>query len=209
MKVSVSILRNKDDKEKIIKALNHTHTDFIHLDIIDDTFSLMPSFKLEDISKIKNNIPYDIHIMSKNLDYQINEAIKLKPYMITIQMEHMKKLNKYIDLIKKNNIKVGLAINPKTSLFRIKKYINKIDYILIMSVEAGLGGQKFIPKVIKKIDKLNKIRTNLLIGVDGGINYETAKLVVDKVDIMVVGSYVTLSDSYEDQILKLKHLKNN
>ena len=78
-----------------------------------------------------------------------------------------------------------------------------------MSVQAGYGGQEFIPSTIKKLDKLNKMNPNFLVGVDGGINYENTKLLLGKADILVVGSYITASNYYEDQILKLKHLKNN
>ena len=209
MKVSVSILRNKDSIKETIKALNSTTTDYIHLDILDGTFTPEPSFELKSFSKIKNNIPYDIHIMSSNLDYQVEEAIKLKPEIITIQYECCKKIDKYIDMIKEAGIKAGIAINPGTRIGKVKKYFNKIDYLLVMSVQAGLGGQEFIPSTIKKINKIRKLKPNFLIGVDGGINYENAKLLIDKVDILVVGSYVTTKDYYEDQILKLKHLKIN
>ena len=209
MKVSVSILRNKDNIKDTIKALNSTTADYIHLDILDGTYTPEPSFELKEFSKIKTNIPYDIHIMSTNLDFQVEEAIKLKPIVITIQYEACRKLDKYIDLIKDNNIKVGIAINPGTSINKVKKYFDKIDYLLIMSVQAGYGGQEFIPSTIKKLDKLNKMNPNFLVGVDGGINYENTKLLLGKADILVVGSYITASNYYEDQILKLKHLKNN
>ena len=209
MKVSVSILRNKDKYKETVKALDNTNTDFIHLDILDGTFAKEPSFELKGFSKLKNNKPYDIHIMSTNLEFQVPEAIKLKPEIITIQYEASKELDKYIDLIKENNIKVGIAINPGTSINKVKKYFDKIDYLLIMSVQAGYGGQEFIPSTIKKLDKLNKMNPNFLVGVDGGINYENTKLLLGKADILVVGSYITASNYYEDQILKLKHLKNN
>lgn len=209
MKVSVSILRNKDNIKDTIKALNSTTADYIHLDILDGTYTPEPSFELKEFSKIKTNIPYDIHIMSTNLDFQVEEAIKLKPIVITIQYEACRKLDKYIDLIKENNIKVGIAINPGTSINKVKKYFDKIDYLLIMSVQAGYGGQEFIPSTIKKLDKLNKMNPNFLVGVDGGINYENTKLLLGKADILVVGSYITASNYYEDQILKLKHLKIN
>lgn len=209
MKVSVSILRNKDKFKDEVKALNNTNTDYIHLDIMDGTFTPDPSFELKGFAKLKNNKPYDIHIMSSNLEFQVPEAIKLKPEIITIQYEASKELDKYIDLIKENNIKVGIAINPKTRIGKLKKYFNKIDYILVMSVVAGMGGQKFIPSTIRKIKKLRKINKDILIGVDGGVNYENTKLLVDLVDVLVVGSYVTETGCYEDQILKLKHLKNN
>ena len=209
MKVSVSILRNKDNIKDTIKTLNSTTADYIHLDILDGTYTPEPSFELKEFSKIKTNIPYDIHIMSTNLDFQVEEAIKLKPIVITIQYEACRKLDKYIDLIKENNIKVGIAINPGTSINKVKKYFDKIDYLLIMSVQAGYGGQEFIPSTIKKLDKLNKMNPNFLVGVDGGINYENTKLLLGKADILVVGSYITAFNYYEDQILKLKHLKNN
>ncbi len=210
MKVSVSILRNKDKIKETIKSLNNTHADFIHLDILDGTFTEEPSFELCSFKKIKNDIPYDIHIMSTNMEFQINEAVKLNPEIITIQYEACKKkeIAKYIDYIKENGILVGLAINPRTSIRKIKKYLDKIDYLLVMSVVAGLPGQEFIPKTIKKIKKIRKINPNFLIGVDGGINYENTKELVNLVDILVVGSYVTETDYYEDQILKLKHIKN-
>lgn len=209
MKVSVSILKNKDNFKDTVKALNCTNADYIHLDILDGTFTPEPSFELKDFSKLKSKIPYDIHIMSTNLDFQVEEAIKLKPEIITIQYEACKNLDKYIDLIKDNNIKVGIAINPRTRIGKIKKYFNKIDYLLVMSVNAGLGGQEFIPSTIKKLNKIKKLNPNFLIGVDGGVNYENTKLLLDKVDILVVGSYITSTNYYEDQLLKLKHLKNN
>ena len=211
MKVSVSILKNKDKFKETIKEINNTSADYIHLDILDGTFTSEPSFELKKFSRIKKNIPYDIHIMSTNLEFQVNEAIKLKPEIITLEFEaiNRKEVDKYLDLIKEKGIKAGLAINPKTSIRKVKKYFNKIDYLLVMSVEAGLGGQEFIPSTIKKLKKISKLKHNFLVGVDGGINYENTKLLIDKVDILVVGSYITTSNSYEDQILKLKHLKNN
>ena len=140
MKVSVSILKNKDKIKETIKALNSTHTDYIHLDILDGTFTPEPSFELKSFNKIKTNIQYDIHIMSTNLESQIIDAIGLNPEIITIQYEACKRkeINKFLDIIKENGIKAGLAINPKTSIRKIKKYLDKIDYLLVMSVEAGL-----------------------------------------------------------------------
>jgi ribulose-phosphate 3-epimerase len=211
MKVSVSILRNKDNFDETIKALNNTHTDFIHIDVLDNTFVPFTSFELKDFSKIKSSTPYDIHIMSTNMEFQINEAIKLKPEIITIQYEAVRRkdIDKYLNLIKENGIRAGIAINPRTSIRKIKKYFKKIDYLLVMGVYAGQGGQEFIPKTIKKLKKLMKIKHDFLVGLDGGVNYEVTKLVCDKVDILVVGSYILSSNSYEDQILKLNHLKNN
>ena len=203
MKVSVSILKNKNNYKEEIKKINNTSCDYLHLDILDNTFAPNFSFNLSDFKDLKINKPLDIHIMSTNLDYQVNEAIKLKPEMITIQFEAAKDISKYIKLIKDNNIKVGIAINPNTWLFKIKKYLKDIDLILVMGVYAGFGGQEFIPKTIKRLKKLNKFGRKYLISLDGGVNLEVSKLVKDYVDILVVGSYITSSEDYEKQIKKI------
>ena len=209
MKVSVSILRDKDKFKDTIKALNNTHADYIHLDVLDNTFAPFTSFELKAFSKIKSSTPYDIHIMSTNMGFQVEEAIKLKPEIITVQYEAVRRrdINKYLDLIKENGIKAGIAINPKTSIRKVKKYFKKIDYLLVMGVYAGQGGQEFIPKTVRKLKKLMKIKHDFLVGLDGGVNYEVTKLVSDKVDVLVAGNYILSSNSYEDQILKLNHIK--
>lgn len=200
MKVSVSILKKANNYKEEIKKINNTSCDYLHLDILDNTFVPNFSFNLSDFASLKIDKPLDIHIMSTNLDYQVMEAIKLKPEIITIQYECSKDIDKYIKLIKSHNIKVGLAINPNTWLFKIKKYLNNIDLLLVMGVYAGFGGQKFIPKTYKRIKKLNKFGRKYLLALDGGVNEEVINLVKDDIDIVVVGSYITTSDDYEKAI---------
>ena len=202
MKVSVSILKEKNNKEEVIDKLINTSADYIHLDIMDSTFTNSSSFDLNDFKLV--NKKYDIHIMSTDLDNQINKAIKLNPEYISFHYESTKEIDKYIDLIKKHNIKVGLAISPKTKLYKIKKYLDKIDMLLILSVVPGLGGQKKKKKVTKKIIKANKIKKNYLISVDGGINNDTINKIKEYVDIVVAGSYITDSEDYENKIMSLK-----
>jgi len=202
MKVSVSILKEKNNKEEVINRLLNTSADYIHLDIMDSTFTNSSSFDLNDFKLV--NKKYDIHIMSTDLDNQINKAIKLNPEYISFHYESTKEIDKYIDLIKKHNIKVGLAISPKTKLYKIKKYLDKIDLLLILSVVPGLGGQTYIEKVTKKIIKANKIKKNYLISVDGGINNDTINKIKEYVDIVVAGSYITDSEDYENKIMSLK-----
>lgn len=202
MKVSVSILKEKNNKDKVIDKLINTSADYIHLDIMDGTFTDDSSFDLDSFKK--NNKKYDIHIMSTNLDYQINEAIKLNPEYISFHFESTKDINKYIDLIKQNNIKVGLAISPDTKLYKIKKYLDKIDMLLILSVYPGKGGQDFIEKIVKKIRKAYKIKNNYIISVDGGINDQTIDKIKEYADIVVSGSYITDSVDYESKIMSLK-----
>ena len=203
MKVSVSILKEKNNKEEVINRLLNTSADYIHLDIMDGTFTENPSFDLNDFNIV--NKKYDIHIMSTNLDEQIDKAIKLNPEYISFHYEATKDVDKYINLIKQNNIKVGLAISPNTRLYKIKKYLNKIDMLLILSVIPGLGGQTYINKVTKKIIKANKLKKDFIISVDGGINDETIKNIKNYVDIVVSGSYITDSDDYESKIMSLKN----
>ena len=203
MKVSVSILKKANNYKEEVKKINKTSTDYLHLDILDNTFAPNFSFNLSDFSSLKIDKPLDIHIMSTNLDYQVKEAIKLNPEYITIQFEATKDIDKYIKLIKSHNIKVGLAINPNTWLFKIKKYLNQVDLILVMGVYAGFGGQEFIPKTIKRLKKLNTFGRKYILSLDGGVNEDVVKEVKDYVDIVVVGSYVTATEDYEEQIKRL------
>ena len=204
MKVSISILKEKNNINQALRKINETNADYVHLDIMDGTFTDNSSFDLLTFKNLSQK-KYDVHIMSTNLEYQINEAIKINPEYITFHVEATKDVLKYINLIKSNNIKVGLAINPKTSISKIKKYLNIIDQVLVMSVVPGKGGQEFIPSTLKKIKKLNYINGTFEIAVDGGINDETVLLVKDYVDTIVTGSFVTDSNNYQERINLLKN----
>lgn len=207
MKVSVSILSIKEKLYEKIKMLNNTSMDYLHLDIMDGSFTLNSSYSILESEKIKEltNKKLDVHIMSKNLDTIIDEYIMLKPYNITFHIEN-ENVKEYINKIKENNIKVGLAINPETDIKLVLPYLNDIDRILIMSVNPGMGGQKFIMDSINKLIKLNEIKDkyNFEIEIDGGINSDTIKYVKDYVDIVVSGSYITNSDDYEKNISELR-----
>lgn len=202
MEVSVSILKEKDNINEVIKRLNDTNTDYIHLDIMDGTFTENSSFEISEFLTIDTNKKYDVHIMSTNLDYQIKEAIKLNPEFITFHVEATSDVNKYIKMIKKENIKVGLSINPDTNLDKVSEYINDIDLLLIMSVVPGMGGQKFINKTVDKLKLINKKR-DYLVSVDGGINNETKELCSDA-NILVSGNYVLSGNDYQERIDSLR-----
>ena len=204
MKISVSILKEINNFKETIDKINGTSADYIHLDIMDGTFTKETSFNLDDFINIKTNKKYDIHIMSTDLDKEIGKAIKLKPEFITFHYEATKDIMKYINIIKDNNIRVGLAINPETSIDEVEKYYKYIDQLLVMSVTPGKGGQQFIPSVINKLNRLNKNNNNFIISIDGGINEETINYVYDYVDMAVSGSYITSSEDYEKKIKILK-----
>ena len=203
MEVSVSILSKKDNLEEAFNLLNNTSCDYVHIDIMDNTFTKTYSFELSELLTINTRKKLDIHIMSTNLDYQIKEAFKLDPESITFHVESTADVDKYIKMIKDKNIKVGLAISPETKLDKIKEFENDIDLLLVMSVTPGKGGQEFIPETVDKLKKINKNR-KYLVSVDGGINDATIKLVKKYVDIVVSGNYIIGNEDIENAIEKLR-----
>ena len=207
MKVAVSILSEKENYKEAINKLNMTDADFLHLDIMDGSFTESISFNIDESKKIGSlsNKKLDVHIMSTNLDTIIDEYIILKPNNITFHIEN-KAIDKYIKKIKDSGIKVGLAINPDTNIDIILPYLDKIDTILVMSVVPGKGGQKFMKEIIPKLEKLRELQKDYSyeIEIDGGINDDTIFLVKDYVDIIVSGSYITNSINYQDSINNLR-----
>lgn len=203
MKVSVSFLKSKYDLNETIDRLNRSNADYIHVDYMDGIFIPYKSFSLEDMNNLsKFSKPLDIHIMVKKPKDYILFFKKYHPEFITFHYEAVDNHQEIIKLIKDNNIKVGLAINPNTSVSKIKDLIPLVDLILIMSVNPGLGGQKFITDVIPKINEIRSIKNDIVINIDGGINEETVKLV--NTDMVVSGSFVCMSDNFDEQINKLK-----
>ena len=206
LKVSVSILKEKDNIKKVIEKINNTNADYIHLDIMDGSITENKSFSISDFKDINeyNKKLLDIHIMSSNLDKQINDFIKNNPSIISFQIENCDDIKKYIDLIKSNNIKVGLALDLNTDISSVIPFLDYIDLVLIMSVKIGYSSQKFDNRIISKIKKIRKIKKDIIIEVDGGINNQTVKIVKKYTDIVVSGSYIIDSEDYNESILLLK-----
>lgn len=206
MKISVSILSEKDNYKSAVLKLNETNSDYLHLDIMDGSFTEKSSFSFfesKDINDLSDK-KIDIHIMSNNLDLILDDYISLNPEYITIHSE-IENVEKYIDKIKENNIKVGIALNPETDINILNSYIQKIDLILVMSVVPGKGGQTFMKEIIPKLEKINELKKdyNFIIEVDGGINNETVDYIKNYVDIIVSGSYITNSENYQENINEL------
>lgn len=206
LKVSVSILEEKDNIKKVIEKINNTTADYIHLDIMDGSITENKSFSISDFKDINeyNKKLLDIHIMSSNLDKQINDFIKINPSIISFQIENCDDIKKYIDLIKSNNIKIGLALDLNTDISSVIPFLDYIDLVLIMSVKIGYSSQKFDNRIISKIKKIRKIKKDIIIEVDGGINNQTVKIVKKYTDIVVSGSYIINSEDYNESILLLK-----
>lgn len=209
MKVSTSFLSCKKILP-VIKKLNLTDTDYIHVDFIDGKFVVgkkIPFRKLKKISKYSSK-RLDVHLMTNKLKRYVKKFASLNCEYITFHVEVEKDIEKYINLIHSYGIKCGLAINPDTDLGILKPYLSMIDLVLVMSVMPGYGGQAFIPKTVDKIKKLRKQivdnNLNIVLSIDGGINNETVKEVKKHVDMIVSGSYITNSKNYQEQINSLK-----
>lgn len=208
--LSISILGIKEKKK--IDILNKTKIDYIHLDIMDGKFVLNKTMESSDFKTLlsNNKKPLDIHLMVDDVINYIDVYKEFNPLYITFHLEAVKNPVRVIEYIKKNNIKVGISIKPNTDIDKLRPYLNLVDLVLVMSVEPGYGGQKFMESSIERINKLKEIKEeydyNYLIEVDGGINNETCKL-VNNANILVVGSYITNTDDYERQINKILNVK--
>lgn len=206
IKISTSILSSKNRK-KSIKLLNKTNCDYIHIDVMDNKFVPNYQFSLEEINEILplSTKKIDIHLMVEDPLNYINKISNNNIEYITIHYEINKNIDNIIKIIKNKGYKAGLAIKPNTSIEEINKYINKIDMLLIMSVEPGFGGQAFIPNTIEKINQVKKINQDLTIEVDGGINDKTIKKINNISNIAVVGSYIINQNDYNKAINNLKN----
>lgn len=209
MKVSVSILKEKDNIRETIEKINLTDADYIHIDVQDNTYTSNSSFPVSDFSDINeyNNKKLDVHLMSTNLDSLIEDYASINPEYITFHLEATNNPYSYIQKIRSYGIKVGIAINPETDINDVVEYLPYIDLILVMSVTPGLGGQSFIDNTSYKMEELFKLKerfNNYIISADGGINDKTINIINKYVDMVVSGSYITNSDDYQNQINLLK-----
>ena len=205
MKVSTSIL-NAQNKELTIKKLNDTNTDYIHIDVMDNTFVNNQSLPLKEVKQLLKitKIPFDIHLMIDDPEPYIN-ALNEDIESITIHLEIKQDINKLLNSIKKKNIQAGIAINPTTNINKLTKYKNNFDKIIVMSVTPGYGGQPFIKNTPRRIKKIKELFPNVIIEVDGGINDKTIKSIKKDIDIAVAGSYIINSNNYNEAINNLKN----
>lgn len=202
MELSVSIL-NAQDKISMIKLLNNTEISYIHLDVMDGDFVMQKSLPLEEIKELAkiSEKKLDIHLMVSNpLEYIIELENISKIEYITIHLEINKDIKEILKKIKSYGYKAGVSIKPNTDINKLLPYINDLDLILLMTVEPGLGGQKFIEFSSSRLKELRKlVGDKIKIEVDGGINNITIKEVAET-DIAVVGSYITKNENPVEKI---------
>lgn len=209
MKVSASILSSTLKASDLVKELDKTDVDFIHLDIMDGKFVDNKTWTYGEIKKIVSytNKKLDAHFMVKNPVSYIGDYAVLNTEYFTFHFEAVNDVSKVIDMIKSYGLRAGVSICPNTDIEVLFPYLKDIDLVLIMSVEPGKSGQSFIESSIEKISKLKSeiIKQNVktLIEVDGGINDETGKQCKDAgVDILVSASYIHKNVRENVKILK-------
>jgi ribulose-phosphate 3-epimerase len=199
--------------EKDIELVNVSAADWFHLDVMDGMFVPNISFGFPVIDKIakKAKKPLDIHLMIMNPDRYIDRFKKAGAYLITVHYEACTHIHRTIHAIRDIGVKAGVALNPGTPVHFLEDIISDVDLVLIMSVNPGFGGQKFIEHSIPKIEKLrtliNKTGSSALIEVDGGVDLNNAsRLVSCGTDILVAGNTIFSSHDPIGTISQLKKI---
>ncbi len=185
-----------------IKRLEEGGADFIHVDVMDGHFVPNLTIGPPVIKALKKNcsIKFDVHLMISPVHKYIEAYSEAGADIITIHPEATEDLLSSITKIKKLNKKAGVSLNPETKVDVIKEYLDKIDLVLIMSVNPGFGGQKFMPEVLNKIKELkmiqNEKKLNFDIEIDGGINFENSKIAIEAgANILVSGTTIFKSNN--------------
>lgn len=200
------------DLRENIEMLNESEAEWIHLDIMDGVFVPNISFGfpvMKAISRLTSK-RLDVHYMIIHPENYIQQTAKLGAYVMTVHAETCKQLHDTINKIHAAGMKAGVSINPDSPLSMIEDVLIDADLILVMSVFPGFGGQKFIETSVDKVRELRKMidntGSNALIEVDGGIQSEQARVLVEAgADVLVAGSYVFNSDNPKKTIADLKN----
>lgn len=199
---------------KEVGMLNQSEADWFHLDVMDGRFVPNISYGMPVISQIKSQAqkPLDVHLMIVEPDKYIEQFSQCGSDILTVHLEACTHLHRTVQCIKSFGMKAGIALNPHTPVCLLEDIIQDADLILIMSVNPGFGGQSFITHSLRKVEQLKRLieesGSQALIEVDGGVNLQTGKQLIDAgADALVAGSFVFHSPHPASVIQELKNLK--
>ena len=199
--------------EKDIEMLNRSEADWIHLDIMDGVFvpNISFGFAVTNLLKKITNKTLDTHLMIVQPEKFINEVKETGSTYMNVHYETTTHSHRVVQEIRNHGMKPAVTLNPHTPVSLLEDIISDLDMVLLMSVNPGYGGQKFIMNTLKKVSQLKELilqrNSTALIEVDGGVNLETGKMLVDAgADVLVAGSFIFSSENPEELIKELKAL---
>ncbi|MDO5303741.1 MAG: ribulose-phosphate 3-epimerase [Clostridia bacterium] len=196
-----------------VEAISRGGADFVHVDVMDGHFVPNISFGsavMKSLNKVET-APYDVHLMIENPDAYLGDFVTDKTEYIVVHQEACRHLHRTVQNIKSHGVKAGVALNPATPVSSLECILEDLDLVLVMSVNPGFGGQKFIPQAVEKIKELDQIRKekgyDFQIEIDGGINLDNAKMVMEAgCDIFVAGSAVFKAENLEERMHEFKKI---
>ena len=200
--------------QREVEMINESDADWLHLDIMDGVFVPNISFGFPVLEALKPicKKPMDVHLMIVEPQKFIPEVAATGAYMMNVHYEACTHLHRVVQQIKESGMKAGVTLNPSTPVAMLEDIITEVDMVLLMSVNPGFGGQKFIPNTLKKVRQLRELiaRTgsSACIEVDGGVNMQTAPLLAEAgVDVLVAGNAVFKASDMLQMIHQLKYVK--
>ncbi|MDA8694927.1 ribulose-phosphate 3-epimerase [Alphaproteobacteria bacterium] len=214
--ISPSILGGSfANMQDTIRLIDRSKAEYIHFDVMDGDFVPNLTFGPQFISNVRSFSKkiFDVHLMINRVGKFLDEYIKAGSDIITFHLEIDEDINDLITKIKNNNIKCGIAIKPATPWESLKPYLDNIDQIIIMTVEPGFGGQKFMDDQLSKITQIKKYLVDnqyqIDLEIDGGVNFETGKKCIDAgANILVAGSFLFKQDDLTQATNQLNEFFN-
>lgn len=212
VKIAPSILSANFSKlAEEIQDVDAAGADYIHVDVMDGHFVPNLTFGALAVEAIRpvTTLPLDVHLMIENPDKYIPDFARAGADIITVHVEACPHLHRTIQLIKENGVKAGVALNPATPIDQVKHILEDLDLILLMTVNPGFGGQKFIRSVLPKIEQISQLiqirQLSIDVEVDGGINAETARQCVEAgANVLVAGSAIYNQENRKAAIQEIR-----